>query len=116
MYPSFSVLASAIIPLSSAEDKDAHVGALVVFEGACVGAFANGAGKSTAGKGDGGGSLALWGTRTMAAPVDSIVAGNGIIVAIVDLVVVVSRKVEAEGRLSPLCCCLCQRQQRRRCT
>ena len=48
----------AFVPPSLTEDKDAYVGASVVLEGACVGAFADGAGKSAAGKGGGGGSLA----------------------------------------------------------
>ena len=33
----------AVVPLSSTKDEDAYVGALVAFEGACVGAFADGA-------------------------------------------------------------------------
>jgi hypothetical protein len=56
----------------------------VAFEGACVGAFVDGAGplgkddnvESAAGEGGGGGSSALWGTWTVAAPVNSIVAGD----------------------------------------
>ena len=36
----------AVVPPSSTKDKDAYVGALVAFEGVCVGAFANGAGES----------------------------------------------------------------------
>ena len=34
----------AVVPPSSTEDEDAYAGALVAFEGACVGAFADGAG------------------------------------------------------------------------
>ena len=34
---------NAVFPLSSTKDKDAYVGVLVVFEGACVIAFADGA-------------------------------------------------------------------------
>ena len=56
--------------------KDAYIGASVAFEGACVGAFTDGAGllgngdnvESAAGEGGSCGSLALWGTRTLAAP------------------------------------------------
>ena len=87
---------------------------LAAFKGACVGAFADGAGllgnddnlKSTVGNGGGSGSLAQWGTRTVATPVDSIFAGDAIVVAIVVIVVVVvvvfvvfSRDVAAEGRV-----------------
>jgi hypothetical protein len=74
------------------------VGASVAFEGTCVGAFPDGAGplgnndnvKSMAGKGSGGDSLAPWGTETVAAPVDSIIA-------IVVIVLVVSRDLAAKG-------------------
>ena len=38
----------AVVPLSLTKDKDAYVGALVAFEGACVGAFADSAGESVA--------------------------------------------------------------------
>ncbi len=37
-----------VVPLSSTKDKDAYVGALVAFKGACVGTFADGAGESAA--------------------------------------------------------------------
>ncbi len=55
---------SAVVPLSLTKDKDAYAGALEAFEGACVGAFADGARplgngdnvKSAGGKGGGGGS------------------------------------------------------------
>ncbi len=72
---------------------------LVAFKDACVGVFADSAGESMAGKGGGGGSLAPWGTRTMAAPIDLIVVGNAMVVAIVVIVVVVvvSCNVAAEG-------------------
>ncbi len=33
----------AVVPPSSTKDKDAYIGASVAFEGACVGAFADGA-------------------------------------------------------------------------
>ena len=54
----------AVVPPSSTKDKDAYVGASVVFKGACVGAFMDGAGplgnnnnvKSVVGEGSGGGS------------------------------------------------------------
>ena len=98
----------AIVPPSSTENKDAYVGALVAFEGAHVGALGDGAGllgnndkvKSVAGKGGGGGSSAPWGTRLVAAPVDSIVMGDAMVVVIVVIVVVlvvISRNVAAEG-------------------
>ncbi len=38
----------AVVPPSSTKDKDAYVGASVAFEGACVGTFADSAGKSAA--------------------------------------------------------------------
>jgi hypothetical protein len=38
----------AVVPPSLTKDKDAYVGALVAFEGACIGAFADSASKSTA--------------------------------------------------------------------
>ena len=71
----------------------------------CIGAYADGAGplgngdnvESTAGEGGGCGSLTLWGMRTMAAPVDSIVAGDAIIFAIIVVAVVVSRNEAVEG-------------------
>ena len=86
----------AVVPPSLTKDEDAYVGASVAFKGTCVGAFGDGAGplgnnnnvESAAGKGDGGGSLAPWGTRTVAAPIDSIIAV---------VVVVVSRDLAAEG-------------------
>ena len=67
-----------VVPPSLTEDKDTCVGAPVVFEGGCIGAFVDGAGplvnkdnvESAASKGDGSGSLAPRGTRTVAAPVD----------------------------------------------
>ena len=62
----------------------------------CIGAYADGAGPLGNG-GGGGGSLTLWGMRTMAAPVDSIVAGDAIIFAIIVVAVVVSRNEAAEG-------------------
>ena len=37
-----------VVPPSSTKDEDAYVGASVAFEGACVGAFADGAGESAA--------------------------------------------------------------------
>ena len=37
----------SVVPPSSTKDKDAYVGALVAFEGACVGAFTDGASEST---------------------------------------------------------------------
>ena len=75
------------------------VGTLVAFEGTCVGAFADGARplgnnnniESTAGEGGNGGSLAPWSTRTVASPSDSFVTGDAIPVAIVVVVVIVSR-------------------------
>ncbi len=57
-------------------------GALVAFEGACVSAFADGAGPTATtlnprqGEGGGGGSSAPWGSGTVAAPVDLNVAGQ----------------------------------------
>ncbi len=88
--------------------KDAYVSASVAFEDVCVGAFTDGVGllsngnnvKSAVGKGSGGGSLAPWGTRTMAAPVDLIVAGDVIVVAIVVVVIVVSHNLAAKGGVS----------------
>ncbi len=68
----------------------------MAFKGACVGAFADGAGESVLGKGGGGGSLAPWGTRIVAPPVNLIVTGNVIVIAIV-AVMVVSPDVAAEG-------------------
>ncbi len=38
----------AVVPPSLTKDKDAYVGASVAFKGACVGAFPDGAGESTA--------------------------------------------------------------------
>ncbi len=38
----------AVVPPSLTKDEDAYICAVVVFEGACVGAFADGAGKSAA--------------------------------------------------------------------
>ncbi len=38
----------AVVPPSSTNDEDAYVDTLVAFEGVCVGAFADGAGESTA--------------------------------------------------------------------
>ncbi len=38
-----SAAVAAVIPPSSTKDEDAYVGALVAFEGACVGAFMDGA-------------------------------------------------------------------------
>jgi hypothetical protein len=38
----------AVVPLSVTNDEDAYIGALVVFEGVCVGAFRGGAGESAA--------------------------------------------------------------------
>ena len=38
----------AAVPPSLTNDEDAYVGALVAFEGVCVSAFADGAGKSAA--------------------------------------------------------------------
>ncbi len=35
---------SAVVPLPSTKDEDAHVGAWVVFKGVCVEAFADGTG------------------------------------------------------------------------
>ena len=100
----------AIVPPSSTKDKDTHIGMLVAFEGTCIGAFVDGAGGSTAGESGGGGSLAPWDTRTMAAPVDSIVAGNVMVIAIVIAVVIVSHDVGAEGGVGgavpPLLSCL----------
>ena len=79
----------------------------MAFEDVCVGAFTDGVGllsngnnvKSAAGKGKGGGggSLAPWGTRTMAAPVDLIIAGDVIVVAIIVVVIVVSHNLAAKG-------------------
>ncbi len=37
----------AVVPPSSTKDEDAYIGALLAFEGACVGAFVDGASKST---------------------------------------------------------------------
>ncbi len=90
------------VPPSSTKNKDTYVGVLVAFKGACIGAFAEGAGLlgnndnigSAAGGGGGGGSSSSWGTRLVAAPVNSIVAGDAIVIAIVIvIVVVVSRDV-----------------------
>ena len=39
---------SAVVPPSSTNDKDAYVCALVVFQGVCIGAFADGAVESAA--------------------------------------------------------------------
>jgi hypothetical protein len=33
----------AVVPPSSTKDEDSYVGALVAFEGVCIGAFADGA-------------------------------------------------------------------------
>jgi hypothetical protein len=38
----------AVIPPSSTKDEDAYIGVSVAFEGACVGAFADGASESVA--------------------------------------------------------------------
>ncbi len=38
----------AVIPLSSTNDEEAYVSALVAFGGVCIGAFADGAGESAA--------------------------------------------------------------------
>ncbi len=38
----------AVVPPSLTKEEDAYVGTLVAFEGACVGAFADGADKSAA--------------------------------------------------------------------
>ena len=38
----------AVVPQSLTKDEDAYVGATVAFEGACIGAFVDDAGKSTA--------------------------------------------------------------------
>ncbi len=38
----------AVVPPSSTKDEDAYIGASVAFEGACVGAFADGADESAA--------------------------------------------------------------------
>ena len=46
--------------------------------------------ESAAGEGGDNGSSAPWGTRTVAAPVNSIAAGDAIIVAMVVVVVIVS--------------------------
>ncbi len=68
-----------LVPPSLTEDKDTYASTLVAFEGACVGAFADSAKphinkdniQSAAGKEGGGVSSAPWGTRNVAAPVDS---------------------------------------------
>ena len=39
---------SAVVPPSSTKDEDAYGGTLVAFEGACVGAFLDGASESAA--------------------------------------------------------------------
>jgi hypothetical protein len=97
---------SAVVPPSLTVDNDAYVSTLVAFKGACIGAFADGAGplgnddnvESAVGKGGSGGSSAPWGTRTVAAPVNLIVAGNAIDVAIIVVVVVaVSRDLAAQS-------------------
>ena len=72
---------------------------LVAFECACIGAFADGARplsnddnvESAAGEGGGCGSLAPWGTRTVAAPINLIAVGSETAIAIVVVVVVISR-------------------------
>jgi hypothetical protein len=67
-----------------------------------------------------------WGTRT-AAPVNSIVTGEAIVILVVlvviviiaVVVVVISRNMAAEDGVSgafPLCRHCCHREQRRRCT
>ncbi len=40
--------AGSVVPLSSTKDKGTYVDVLVAFEGACVSAFADGAGESAA--------------------------------------------------------------------
>ena len=97
----------AVIPPSSTKNQDAYISASVAFEGLRVGAFADSAGllgnnsnvESAVGKGEGGGSSAPWGTWLVAAPVDSIIMGDAIVIAIIIViaVVVVSRNVAAEG-------------------
>ena len=82
---------NVVVPPSFTKDEEACIGALVAFKGMCVGEFAQGAGKYAASEGGNGGSLAPWGTRTMAAPVNLIVTGNVIVVAIV------SQDVAAKG-------------------
>ena len=99
-----NVVGVVVLP-SSTKDKDMCVCALVAFEGACINAFADGAEqhsnngnvKSAVGEGGCGGSLAPWGTRIVAIPVNLIVSGNAIVVAIVVIVVVVSQDLVAEG-------------------
>ena len=54
----------AVIPLSSTKEIGACISTSVAFEGKCIGIFVEGAGHS---------GLAPWGTRTVEAPVDSIV-------------------------------------------
>ena len=76
----------AVVPPSSTKNKDLYAVALVAFEGACVSAFADGAS-----------NLVPWGTRTVAASIDLIVADDGIVVAIV---IIVSRDMGAEGGVS----------------
>ncbi len=87
----------AVLPLSLPNSKDAYISMLVAFKDVCFGAFTEGANESAAGEGGGGGSLAPWGTTTMAALVDSIVTGTAIIIAILVIAVVDSRDVGAEG-------------------
>ncbi len=77
--------------------KTRMLGTSVAFEGACIGASVDSAGplgnrdnvESAAGKGGSGGSLAPWGTRTMAPPSIPLSWGDAIVVAIVVIVVVV---------------------------
>ena len=75
----------AVIPLSSSENNTAFVGASVAFEGMCVGMLADSTGllgdnndvKSVVGKGGGGGSQAPWGMKTVATPINLILAVGG---------------------------------------
>ena len=67
------------------------------------------------GEGGGGGSSALWGTRTAATPVDSIDVGNAILVAIV-AVVIVSRDTAGEDGAGKAVPSLSSSLSRRRCT
>ena len=87
----------AVIPLSSTEDKDAYVGAFTDST-ALLGNDNNV--ESVTGKGSSGGSSAPWGTRTLGAPIDSIVAGDAIVVATLVVLVIVSCDMAVEGGVS----------------
>jgi len=68
------------------KDEGAYIGASVAFDSACVSVFADGTGQL--GEDDNVESAARWGTMT-AAPVDSIVAGEAIVVFVIIVVIAV---------------------------